>query len=198
MKRQNPTKIPKIRRILIVCEGKSEEIYFKGYLHDKRLLGVEVQIYQPSDFSPLGLLKEAKKKQKEAKSDKMPYEAVWIVFDKDAHFAIPQTFKDAEQSDVHIAFSLISFERWVLLHFEKSNRYFPLTADLIRYIEKNHLPNYSKTLPFQLLKPYISKALTNAEWLHQQNEFELANGAQPYDLQAYTSIDKLILFLDKV
>ena len=198
MKRQKPTKIPKKSRILILCEGESEVIYLTGYRVDKRLSGVNIQIYQPNDFSPLGLLKEAKKKQKEAQKDKLPYEAVWIVFDKDAHPSIPQTFKEAQQSDINIAFSLISFERWVLLHFEKSKNHFAFTADLVRHIEKNHFPNYSKTQPFNLLKPHINKALNNAEWLHQQNAFELDNGLQPYDLQAYTSVDKLILFLDKI
>ncbi len=198
MRRQKPTKLPKIRRILILCEGESEVIYLKGYRVDKRLPGVSIEIYQPNYFSPLGLLKEAKKKIKEANADKLPYESIWIVFDKDLHAAIPQTFKEAEQADINIAFSLICFEQWVLLHFEKSKHYFQMPADLIRHIENKHLPNYGKTQQFQILKPHLSKAFVNAEWLHQQNEFELRNGLNPYDLQAYTNFDKLVHFLEQI
>jgi hypothetical protein len=198
MKRQKPTKLPKIRRILILCEGESEVIYLNGYRVDKRLSGVTVEIYQPNNFSPLGLLKEAKRKIKEANTDRLPYASVWIVFDKDFHASIPQTFKEAEQSDVNIAFSLISFEQWVLLHFEKSKRYFLTPTDLIHHIENKHLPNYGKTQGFIILKTHLSKALENAKWLHQQNEFELNSGSNPYDLQAYTDFDKLIQFLDNL
>jgi hypothetical protein len=196
MKRQKPTKLPKSHRILILCEGESEVIYLKGYRVDKRLSGVVVEIYQPNNFSPLGLLNEAKKKIKEAKKDGLPYEAVWIVFDKDAHAFIAQTFEESLQSNIQIAFSLISFERWVLLHFEQSKRFFLTTAEMIHYIEKNHLPNYGKTQPYSVLKPRLSKALDHANWLHLQNEFELNNGSKPYDLQAYTDFDKLIQFLE--
>jgi hypothetical protein len=164
MKRQKPTKLPKTRRILILCEGESEVIYLKGYRVDKRLSGVNVEIYQPNSFSPLHLLKEAKRKLKEANKDRLPYESVWIVFDKDTHAFIPQTFKEAEQANVKIAFSLISFEQWVLLHFEKSKRHFLTPIELIRYVENKYLPNYGKTQQFSILKPHINTALSNAEW----------------------------------
>lgn len=196
MKRQKPTKLPITRRILILCEGESEVIYLNGYRVDKRLSGLVVEVYQPTNFSPLGLLNEAKKKIKEAKKDGLPYQSVWIVFDKDNHASIPQTFNDAQQLNINIAFSLISFERWILLHFEKSARFFLTTVDIIQYIEKNHLPNYSKTQHYAILKPHLSMALDNAEWLHLQNSLELNNGSKPYDLQAYTDFDKLIISLE--
>jgi RloB-like protein len=198
MKRHKPTKLPKIRRILILCEGESEVIYLNGFRVDRRLQGVSIEIYQPNNFSPLGLLKEAKRKIKEAQKDKLPYERVWIVFDKDAHAGIPQTFHEAQEANIHIAFSLVSFEQWVLLHFEKSNQYFAMTHDVVRYIEKHHLANYGKTQPYSILKPHLPIALNNAKWLHQQNSFELENDVKPYELQAYTDIDKLILSLEKL
>ena len=55
----------------------------------------------------LGLLAEAKKRIKEAKRDKMPYEKVWIVFDRDGHANIPATFHEKQAvNEIEIAFSL--------------------------------------------------------------------------------------------
>jgi uncharacterized C2H2 Zn-finger protein len=186
------------KRILILCEGESEQIYLKGIkkeTHNKNAL-VEIEMYQPNDFSPLGLFKEAKKKIREANKE-YPYYSIWIVFDKDDHKEINRTFNLAEQNRpiIEIAFSNISFEYWILLHFERTNRYFKNSEDLIRYIDRKHHFNYSKTMNiFEALKDNISIALSNATWLHQQNAFELMQ-AKPYSLNSYTNFDQLYSYL---
>ena len=52
------------------------------------------------------------------------YESTWAVFDKDYHPEHKEAFKLAKQeideNKVNIAFSSISFEQWILLHFEKT------------------------------------------------------------------------------
>jgi hypothetical protein len=44
------------KRVLILCEGQSEQIYINGYksedLNKRRLANVDVKIYQPKDYSP--------------------------------------------------------------------------------------------------------------------------------------------------
>ena len=127
-RKPNLPKFQPAKRVLILCEGQSEQIYINGYksedVNKRRLAKVDVEIYQPKDYSPHGLLTEAKLKVKEAKKDKMPYDKVWIVFDRDGHANVPQTFEEARIAKINIAFSAVCFEIWILLHFERTSRAF--------------------------------------------------------------------------
>jgi hypothetical protein len=192
-------------RVLILCEGESEKIYLSGYKNEdanrRRLSRVEIEIYQPNDFSPLGLLKEARRKLKEAKKDRYPYKSIWIVFDRDQHANIPQTMHEANASDpvINVAFSLVCFEYWILLHFERSRKMYNNCEQIKKVIEKNHLPNYAKTMNFYpLINGAIDTALQNAEWLHRQNQSDIDNGIAINNLQAYTSFDRLIRYLEEI
>lgn len=68
-------------------------------------------MYQPKDYSPFSLYSEAKKKIKEVRRE-YSYYSVWIVFDKDAHKRIEETFeaKNQTSSEINISFSNICFE----------------------------------------------------------------------------------------
>lgn len=189
------------RQILILTEGETEEIYLKSYKSDdenrRRLSGVGIEIYKPKDHSPLGLLAEAKKRIKEAKKDKMPYEKVWIVFDRDGHANIPATFHEKQAvNEIEIAFSVVCFEYWVLLHFEKTTRLFNDCDSIGSYIRQKHFPEYEKSRNnYHNLKDKISLAIENAIWTTKQNQNDLNDGLKPYQLQAYTNVHELISFL---
>lgn len=189
------------RQILILTEGETEEIYLKSYKSDdenrRRLSGVGIEIYKPKDHSPLGLLAEAKKRIKEAKRDKMPYEKVWIVFDRDGHANIPATFHEKQAvNEIEIAFSVVCFEYWVLLHFEKTTRLFNDCDSIGSYIRQKHLPEYEKSRNnYHNLKDKISIAIEHAASIAKQNQTDLNNGFKPYQLQAYTNVHDLISFL---
>lgn len=192
-------------RVLVLCEGESEKVYLSGYKNEdanrRRLSRVEIEIYQPKDFSPLGLLNEARRKLKEAKKDHYPYKSVWIVFDRDQHANIPQTIHEANTSDpvINVAFSLVCFEYWILLHFERSRKLYHNCEQIKKTVEKNYLPNYAKTMNFYpLIKNTINTALENAAWLHLQNQPDIDNGVPLINLQAYTSFDRLIRYLDEI
>jgi len=45
----------------------------------------------------------------------------WIVFDKDNHPRLQETFNDAAAAGVKIAFSSRSFEEWVLIILRKKH-----------------------------------------------------------------------------
>jgi hypothetical protein len=85
------------------------------------------------------------------------------------------------------------------LHFEQVKRYFRTSANLIRYIERTHAFEYSKTMNiYEALKDKIDIALGNSRWLLDQNRFDLDNHTKPYDLDAYTDFDQLYLFLLRI
>jgi len=190
-------------RMLILCEGESEIKYLKGYQSEeknrRKLSGVKIELYQPENFSPYGLLIEAKKRIKEAKREKYVFNQVWIVFDRNGHANIPKTFSEANDVNINIAFSLISFEYWILLHFEKSRRYYPNCEALIYYIEKkSYILDYCKTNYYSKIVDHQQTALENAQWLHKQNEPDLSRGIHRYELPAYTNFDQLFSALQQI
>lgn len=199
--RRNSKNITPLKRILIVCEGECEVIYLSGFVSDniEKLRAVRIEIFQPHDHSPVGLVKEAKRQVKEAKRDRFPFDEAWVVFDKDGHKKIPNAFEEARHLNIKIAFSAISFEYWILLHFSKEKKVFYKGETLVKYICKNYFPNYVKTENnYVNLKSKLETALNNARWLHDQNSIDLNIGKRIYQLDVYTDFDKLIIALQKI
>ena len=196
--KKNPPK-----RVLILCEGLSEKIYVRGFCSEAKnrqsLHAVEIEVYQPKNYTPYGLLKTAKAKAQEAKRDGLPYDSIWIVFDKDEHARIPETFVESENEKVKIAFSVVCFETWILLHFEKTSKHFMNCEKLIGYIKQKGYLNYEKTNYYEALSEEQKKnAIINASWLREQNKIYIEDGIQVFKLLAYTNFDELILYLSNI
>lgn len=193
--------IKPFKRVLILCEGETEMNYFNGIKsidqYRRKLSAVSVEIYKPKDHSPCGLVKEAKRRIKEAiKVDKNPYESVWVLFDKDGHANIPQAFEDARTSNtspkINIAFSSKCFEYWIYLHYEQRKKNFDKCDELKSVIKNiNSRLAISNNLFKELLES-LDKALENATWLHNQNRSDIEAGIKIYELDAYTDVDKLV------
>lgn len=153
------------------------------------------------------------------------YDEVWAVFDKDGH---PDHFNASKLSKqkvndktVNIAFSSISFEYWVLLHFISTKKDFiksncrkgreddrkiincgegidddDCKGDkcVIGLIKQNgFIKDYYKGRKglFNLLSKNLPTAIKNAK--NERYEMVLANPNSPiYDLNPYTDIDHLI------
>ena len=202
MKNKNRRPFGKVllKRVLVLCEGESERIYVKGFCSEenqrRRLSSVEVEVYQPTNYSPYGLLQEARKKAKEAIKDGLLYDSVWIVFDKDNHANIKKTFSEARDTSIKIAFSAICFETWILLHFEQTAKPFLKCDKLVDYIKRKGYINYQKTNYYTALTDENKKnAFINASWLRIQNGVDIDAGKSLNLLDSYTDFDKLILYL---
>ena len=48
---------------------------------------------------------------------------------------------------------------------------------------------------YESLKDKIDIALSNCEWLQNQNKFDIDNKVKLYNLNAYTDFDKLYLYI---
>ncbi len=186
------------KRILIVCEDKkSSKLYFESFKRDeklKRLLSsVDIEVVHPKDHSPVGLVNEAKIKKKKAKRERNPYNEVWIALDKDSHANLDKALITARDNKIEVALSVICFEYWILLHFEKRKKPFAKCDDIIRFIRKNHFNEYEKNInSYATLKDKINTAIENAEWLMKQNENDIARGTSIYQLSAYTDVHILV------
>jgi len=163
-----------------LCEGETEVAYFKSYIvhnnQGRRFKAVRVEVIKPKKFTPFALFEEAKKRMNAEKGRKgLPYESVWIVFDKDQHPDIPKTFKEAHKADINIAFSVMCFEYWVLLHFEHTARAFQNCAEIVSRIKNKHYPNYQKANEnfFNKVKDNVASAISRAEKVMQNYQDQL-------------------------
>lgn len=198
------------RSLYILTEGHTEQAYFSRIseiLGDedewKYSVTVDVrEILYGSKTDPVNMVKEAKKSQKS-------YDEVWVVFDKDRERDQQnlQAIELASKSKIKIAFSSISFEEWVLLHFEKSTTAFERSDCESRgqqcacqgdicvstYIKLNHYQTYKKGKAklYDDLSDKLDIALEFAAWL-KYHQSPITNY---HLLNPYTDIDNLVIQL---
>ena len=186
------------KRILIVCEDeKSSKLYFESFKRDEKLkrhlASVDIEVVHPRDYSPIGLVNEAKIKKKRAKRERNPYNEIWIVLDKDQHANIDQAMNTAHANGILVALSIICFEYWILLHFEKTTKHFGRCKDIISYIKKNHFKKYAKNInSYSALRDKIKTAIENGKWIVKQNQTDIDRGIKICQLSAYTDVHELV------
>ncbi|WP_422351525.1 RloB family protein [Flagellimonas sp.] len=151
------------------------------------------------------------------------FNEVWVVFDFDNRQYTEAAFElskvEVNGKYVNIAFSNISFEYWVLLHFEKINYNFEksecregntiLTCNsgihgsdcfgvkcVGGYLRKNNylqVSSKSKESLFPHLEKLLPIALYNASWLKREfQKSHAGNDEEKYWLGPYTNVDSLV------
>lgn len=201
------------KSVYILTEGQTEQAYFSRI---GEILGsdnewnysvtVEVrEIVRGSKTDPVYMVKEAKK-------NKSAYDEIWVVFDKDRERDIlnQKAIIDAKKSKIKIAFSSISFEHWLILHFEKclhpfersdcesrSTKEVPVvcvcngTVCAKTYLRQSgRYPTFEKgkSLLYDDLEGMNLSAIENAAWVRKEK--------LPYTdihlLNPYTDVDNLL------
>ncbi|MCX6181114.1 MAG: RloB family protein [Bacteroidetes bacterium] len=190
------------KRGLILCEGETEENYFKGLVtqekYRRKFQSIDVNIFKPKDHSPVGLVNKAKELSDVAKKEDNPYDFVWVVFDRDGHAKLPEAFELARTSnpEIKIAYTTPCFEYFVLLHFKKTTKLFNKCDDVISQIKKEGLPDYQKATDlFDLLSEHKDTAVLNGEWVINQSKDDMKAGKKVYELSAYSNVHELVQFL---
>ncbi len=187
--------------IFIACEGKNtERLYFEAISEEDLTAEKFAITVYPDDSTEdptthaLGLVREAKSRTPE-------FDECWAVFDRDGYTKHAETFEEASSmytgAIVNIAFSSISFEQWVLLHFRRSADVYPKSKDIIAELHNRHFyEGYEKTTyqhTYATLKDKTEVALENAAWLRHHLT---CNGILPqtpvYEVNPYTDIDVLV------
>jgi hypothetical protein len=201
------------RSVYILTEGQTEYAYFSRIgeimgLETEYVYSVKVEvreIVEGSKQDPVNIVREAKKSKKD-------YDEVWVVFDKDRDRdeEIEVAYKIAAKAKIQIAISSISFEHWLILHFEKCAIAFQRSDCESRsthaapvncicngnicaktYLKQPALfPTFEKgrSLLYDDLKDRNEIAVENAAWLRKNQ--------QPYThihlLNPYTDVDNLL------
>lgn len=174
-----------------------EDNRFKDYL-ESIYPKEATQIYEQNKAVPTRFVKEA-----QIKLEQEGFNEAWAVFDKDGHPAQKSAFdlsqkpidNGFEKLFVKIAFSSISFEHWILLHFEKSKKEYAKSKQIIddELIFKNYFSDYTKNETFiaKQLGDKTNIAIENATWLRFQMEKNSPN-TPTYELNPYTNVDELV------
>ena len=183
----------------IFTEGERTEInyvrgYIRSYLKSKRYTAHDIIIEQPNDSSPLGLLNAARQ-------TRLPMDEMWIVFDCDQHQQKPETFKGAAEDGIGVAYSSISFETWILLHFTYSTRSYRSCDELMRVLDKHYPNGYDKAMNNLFEETAgadhsrLTTAIANAKRLNREM-LNVNVGKAICELNPYTNVHELLAAID--
>ena len=192
--KKNSRKVNK--RLLIVCEGeKTEPFYLRKFIEECNLRGrlVDVRVLDVKQSAPRELIKQAKKLRE------IPADEVWAVFDKDGYTKHAEAFSLAKKSNVNIAFSSISFEFWILLHFEYTTRSFLRSDEVINHLNKKNYITFRKKDRnlYKNVRDKTQKAINNAEKV-RRSQCKGNPDCPVYELNPYTNVDELLKAIRKI
>ena len=140
----------KIVRFLIVCEGKkTEPNYFRAFT--ERWSEVKEIKVAGCGCSTCQLIIEAKKLREKLERERMvPFDRVWLVFDKDDFKDFNKAIADAKKEGMNCAWSNQAFELWYVLHFQyldtgvDRKQYIEMIEDKVRKASKSKTFKYKK------------------------------------------------------
>lgn len=165
------------KRCLIICEGsKTEPFYFRNFRSSLCIPPLYIDI-PDNDIGtdPMSVVKKAKALYDMSRKEGNPYDAVFCVFDRDAHTGYSDALSRIDQLNRSRKpfFAVDSdpcFEYWILLHYCPFRQPFASsgTLSLCKSVEKElkkHLPEYEKGYRdlFAVLYPRILSAFSNAK-----------------------------------
>ena len=139
-----------IVRFLIVCEGeKTEPNYFRAFI--ERWSEVKEVNVKGCGCSTCQLIIEAKKLREKLERERMvPFDRVWLVFDKDEFKDFNKAIADAKKEGMNCAWSNQAFELWYVLHFQyldtgvDRKQYIEMIEDKVRKSSKSKTFKYKK------------------------------------------------------
>lgn len=178
----------------IICEdSKSARYYLQGYKKDKNLK--EYIEFEPHKYTdPLNLVEDAKRIKKEN-----PNDTVWVVYDsespqqRDIKKEHAKAWQNANDSQINVVLSCVSFETWILLHHKYSTAFFQCSDDLESHIQEKLDKDYTKKDEgiYKRLKSKVEEARNNAIKLKKHNK-DVNPSKKPYEMNPYTDIHKLL------
>ncbi|WP_087051837.1 RloB family protein, partial [Levilactobacillus brevis] len=174
--------------IAIYCEGESEKAYFEmlstKYNSKANVHTEKIKIEACSGAKGTVLVDEAISKINNIpKKEKV--DQAYIVFDRDdlSNDELQNCSSKAKENNIKVIFSSISFEVWILLHFERWTRAF--TAQQLNtklsgenYFNQNYEDFKGKRYD-GFLYVRVKQAVANAKYLSQQNNDDFLN-SDPY------------------
>lgn len=186
------------KRILILCEGFTEELYaksLKSELPRNLQRSITIDIDRNSKNDPKSLAEEARRRKRYAKRDRNAYDSIWLFFDNDNKVQqLKSAFKIIDEEGFSFAYSSMCIEHWFILHFENCGRSFQDGTEALRFL-KTKWPEYHKTKlkHYEILKDELDTAIDRAKTLRRNVQTNLPK----HQRNPYFTIDKLIDFFEE-
>lgn len=168
---QKPPRTRVLRRLLILCEDtKSARFYLQRFPFDPNQVQIECV---GTGMNTDSLMEEAIRRKEAAEKAKAPYEAIWVVFDKNS-FPLQDFNRAFELAKAHLiiraCWSNECFELWYLLHFCLRNTAIgrnEMEAQISKYLGRRY--DKASAEVFDQLKDKLDDALCNATRLAFEN-----------------------------
>lgn len=133
-----------------MCEGeKTEPNYFRAFI--ERWSEVKEIKVTGCGCSTCQLIIEAKKLREKLERERMvPFDRVWLVFDKDEFKDFNKAIADAKKEGMNCAWSNQAFELWYVLHFQyldtgvDRKQYIGMIEDKVMKASKSKTFKYKK------------------------------------------------------
>lgn len=163
-----------------MCEGeKTEPNYFRAFT--ERWSEVKEIKVAGCGCSTCQLIIEAKKLREKLERERMvPFDRVWLVFDKDEFKDFNKAIADAKKEGMNCAWSNQAFELWYVLHFQyldtgvDRKQYIEMIEDKVRKASKSKTFKYKKNDVgfYQILHEHGNEdfAFKNAEKLRNRHK----------------------------
>lgn len=176
--------------MLIVCEGKTEEEYFRHLRNTER---IPIRLEIKWGVSPISLVRWAvdlkTTAEEEARKDaNARYEEIWCIYDVDDHQHMAEAAALATTHSIRLGISNPCIELWLLLHFQEQNAH--LHRDKALTLCKKHMPSYDKHPPCDKLHPLCSDAIKRAKKLDSWQTARNKPGANP-STQVYRLVESI-------
>ena len=205
MKRKHPKRNRTIKpRILILCEGQTEEKYFLGLKqHDdyrRALQAVSIVILAAKGGSPNAILEKAKKLRSQASKQNNAFDQIWLVFDHDNQDEkiLTSVLQKAQRERFFITFSNLAFEVWLLLHFRCAQLKYLDNSALVKQLTAVY-PAFKKgnRQDFKNLLSRLPTALNHAQTIRSRNQelLDTTSVSSIVHLNPYTDVDLLVHYL---
>lgn len=185
-------------KVLIVCEGaKTEKYYFDELAKYYDINSRNIKIIGGGG-NPTNIAKKAEQQYNASKNDRIPFDKVYCVFDKDSHADYQRALAQLENKEkFETIVSVPCFEYWLLLHYRDSAKPYEKkgnksACDQVIDDLRKFLSGYSKgnrnTFSMVREKTQIAQKRAN----------ELSRDAQNRNYNPHTNVHKLVEHLQNI
>lgn len=172
------------RNVLIVCEGKTEELYFNALKRELRLQTTHIEVEPEAGghektIEKAVFLRNKRRRDARKSSILLEYDEVWCVFDSEdpkQHLgALEKAVSAAKQNELLTAISTPSFEIWYLWHFTETSRYFE-NGEAIKHALRQYISGYTETTDvFHTISPFTDLAMKRASRIIESADEKFQN-----------------------
>ena len=162
---------PKNKVVIIICEGKTEEKYFKHFSSRK----IRLHVKTTKERDPLNLIKQAQEYEKEIGASVKAGDSIWVVFDMDDEKRVGMAFNISKRKKYNLILSIPSFEFWIVLHLREWNEDNRVTSkELDEEIKRNGIPDYFHGMDiYPKIYQHTDKAIERSEKILNKKKNEL-------------------------